>query len=85
MTILRTHHHPPHPSSAWPLAALTTLPSLCQAVLSAVVGPIVFFGSLLPRYLFFSTNRYERVNSKIFASLLLLNAGSPLGLLPPCE
>ena len=36
-----------------------------NAVLSAVVGPIAFFGALLPRYLFFSTNRYERVQSKV--------------------
>jgi hypothetical protein len=28
-----------------------------NAVLSAIVGPIAFFGALLPRYLFFSTNR----------------------------
>ena len=28
-----------------------------NAVLSAVVGPVAFFGALLPRYLFFSTNR----------------------------
>ena len=47
-----------------------------NAVLSAVVGPIAFFGALLPRYLFFSTNRYERVSAKIFASLLLPTAFS---------
>ena len=47
-----------------------------NAVLSAVIGPIAFFGALLPRYLFFSTNRYERVTSKLFASLLLPTAFS---------
>ena len=47
-----------------------------NAVLSAVVGPVAFFGALLPRYLFFGANRYERTQAKIYASLLLPTAFS---------
>ena len=45
-----------------------------NAILSAVVGPIAFFAALLPRYLFFGTNRFEKVDQKIYASLLLPTA-----------
>jgi hypothetical protein len=45
-----------------------------NGVLAAVVGPVAFVGALLPRYLFFSTNRYERVTAKLYASLLLPTA-----------
>ena len=45
-----------------------------SGVLSAVVGPVAFFAALLPRYLFFGANQYERTQAKIAASLLLPTA-----------
>jgi len=41
-----------------------------NAILSAVFGPVVFFAMVLPKYLFFGSNRYERTNDKVLASLL---------------
>ena len=45
-----------------------------NAVLAAVCGPIAFFGCLLPRYVFFGTNRYEQAAEKRVTSLLLPSA-----------
>jgi len=41
-----------------------------RANLAAIVGPVALFVTLLPRWIFFGTNRYENVNSKKWASLL---------------
>lgn len=41
-----------------------------KAKLAAVVGPMALFASLLPRFVFFGTNRYEAVTAKFFASIL---------------
>jgi hypothetical protein len=41
-----------------------------KAKLAAVVGPVALFASLLPRFIFFGTNRYEAITQKYFASLL---------------
>lgn len=47
-----------------------------NAKLAAVVLPIVFFASVLPKYIFFSTDRFEKINEKLAASLLLPSAFS---------
>lgn len=41
-----------------------------RANLAAIVGPVGLFVTLLPRWIFFGTNRYENVRSKMWASLL---------------
>jgi ATP-binding cassette, subfamily A (ABC1), member 3 len=41
-----------------------------KAKLAAVIGPMALFASLLPRFVFFGTNRYEAIAGKYFASLL---------------
>lgn len=41
-----------------------------KAKLSAIVAPVVVFVTVLPRYIFYSTNRYEQQESKYVASLL---------------
>lgn len=41
-----------------------------RAKLAAVVGPMALFASLLPRFIFFGTNRYEAIGAKYLASLL---------------
>lgn len=41
-----------------------------KAKLAAVVGPMALFASLLPRFIFFGTNRYEAITAKYFASVL---------------
>lgn len=47
-----------------------------KAKLAAIVGPVFLFCSILPRYIFFGTNRYEEQQSKYFASLLSPSAFS---------
>jgi hypothetical protein len=37
--------------------------------LASIIGPIILFGSSLPRYIFFSSNRYENTAGKKAASL----------------
>ena len=56
--------------------ALSLLLSTCfsNGKLAAVVAPILFFASVLPKYVFFGTNRYERTAAKMLASLLLPSA-----------
>lgn len=41
-----------------------------KAKLAAIVGPMALFATLLPRYIFFGSNRYEAVPAKRWASLL---------------
>lgn len=41
-----------------------------HAKLAAIVGPIALFSAMLPRFIFFTTNRYEQQASKYAASLL---------------
>ena len=41
-----------------------------RAKLSAIVGPIALFATLLPRWIFFGSNRYEATLGKYWASLL---------------
>jgi ABC-2 family transporter protein len=41
-----------------------------KAKLAAVIGPMALFASLLPRFIFFGTNRYEAVGAKYIASIL---------------
>jgi len=41
-----------------------------RANLAAIVGPVALFVTLLPRWIFFGTNRYEAAASKMWASLL---------------
>ena len=41
-----------------------------RANLAAIVGPVALFITLLPRWIFFGTNRYEATVSKRWASLL---------------
>ena len=41
-----------------------------NAKLAAMVGPIVYFGTVLPKYVFFGTNSNEAVTSKFLSSLL---------------
>jgi hypothetical protein len=45
-----------------------------KAKLAAILGPVSLFGTVLPRYLFFGTNRYEAQRSKYAASLLSATA-----------
>ena len=47
------------------LAKLTT-----AAQLAAIIGPVALFASLMPRWIFYGSNRYEAENSKMLASLL---------------
>jgi len=41
-----------------------------RAKLAAIVGPVALFATLLPRWIFFGTNRYEATAQKMWASLL---------------
>lgn len=41
-----------------------------KAKLAAVIGPMALFASLLPRFVFFGTNRYEAIGAKYLASIL---------------
>lgn len=41
-----------------------------RAKLAAIVGPMALFATLLPRFIFFGTNRFEAISSKMWASLL---------------
>ncbi len=41
-----------------------------RANLAAIVGPVALFVTILPRWIFFGTNRYEATLSKKWASLL---------------
>ena len=41
-----------------------------KAKLAAIVGPVVLFCSILPRFIFYGSNRYEQQASKYYASLL---------------
>lgn len=41
-----------------------------RAKLAAVVGPMALFVTLLPRFIFFGSNRYENTTAKMWASLL---------------
>jgi ABC-type branched-subunit amino acid transport system ATPase component len=41
-----------------------------KANLAAIVGPVALFITLLPRWIFFGSNRYEATTSKMWASLL---------------
>ena len=41
-----------------------------KAKLAAVIGPMALFASLLPRFIFFGTNRYEAIGAKYIASIL---------------
>ena len=41
-----------------------------RAKLAAIVGPMALFATLLPRFIFFGSNRYEAITSKKLASLL---------------
>ncbi len=45
-----------------------------RAKLASIVGPIALFVTLLPRFIFFDTNRYEAVGGKMLASLLPCSA-----------
>lgn len=47
-----------------------------KAKLAAIIGPVCLFCSILPRYIFFGTNRYEEQQSKYLASLLSPSAFS---------
>ena len=40
------------------------------AQLAALVGPVILFAAILPRYIFYGTNRYEAASSKFYWSLL---------------
>lgn len=44
--------------------------------LAAIVAPVVLFSSILPRFIFFTSNDYETVKPKIGASILLPTAFS---------
>jgi len=41
-----------------------------KAKLAAIIGPVALFASLMPRWIFYGSNRYEAEESKMFASLL---------------
>ena len=41
-----------------------------KAKLSAIVGPLALFGTILPRFIFFGFNRYEATSGKMWSSLL---------------
>jgi ABC-type Na+ transport system ATPase subunit NatA len=41
-----------------------------KAKLAAIVGPVALFASLMPRWIFYGTNRYEAEQSKVWASFL---------------
>jgi len=41
-----------------------------RAKLAAIVGPMAFFATLLPRFIFFDSNRYEATGGKLLGSLL---------------
>lgn len=41
-----------------------------RANLAAIVGPVALFITVLPRWIFFGTNRYESISSKKLVSLL---------------
>ena len=41
-----------------------------KAKLAAIIGPVALFASLMPRWIFYGSNRYEAEDSKMFASLL---------------
>merc|ERR1712054_12389 len=56
--------------------ALSFLVSACfsRARLASIVGPVALFATVLPRYIFFGSNRYENSRGKIGASLLSVSA-----------
>jgi ATP-binding cassette subfamily A (ABC1) protein 3 len=39
------------------------------AKLAAIIGPVALFGTILPRFIFFGSNRYEVTTGKMLASL----------------
>mmetsp|Transcript_200 Transcript_200/g.364 ORF Transcript_200/g.364 Transcript_200/m.364 type:complete len:2007 (-) Transcript_200:174-6194(-) len=41
-----------------------------KAKLAAIVGPVALFCAILPRFVFYGSNRYEQQQSKYYASLL---------------
>jgi hypothetical protein len=41
-----------------------------RAKLASIVGPMALFATLLPRFVFFGSNRYEAISAKKWASLL---------------
>eukprot|EP00520_Triparma_pacifica_P008709 CAMPEP_0118657482 /NCGR_PEP_ID=MMETSP0785-20121206/14045_1 /TAXON_ID=91992 /ORGANISM="Bolidomonas pacifica, Strain CCMP 1866" /LENGTH=2195 /DNA_ID=CAMNT_0006550409 /DNA_START=65 /DNA_END=6648 /DNA_ORIENTATION=+ len=41
-----------------------------RAKLAAIIGPVSLFASLMPRWIFYGSNRYEAQESKVFASIL---------------
>lgn len=41
-----------------------------KAKLAAIVGPVALFCTVLPRFVFYGSNRYEEQQSKYYASLL---------------
>lgn len=41
-----------------------------KAKFAAIIGPMALFATLLPRYIFFGSNRYEAIPAKLWASLL---------------
>ncbi|KAL1523856.1 hypothetical protein AB1Y20_018777 [Prymnesium parvum] len=45
-----------------------------HAKLAAVAGPVCIFAAVLPRYIFFGSNRFEQPSQKMLASLLLPTA-----------
>ena len=47
-----------------------------NAKLAAIVLPIAFFAAVLPKYIFFGTNRFEKTREKLASSLLLPSAFS---------
>ena len=40
-----------------------------RAKLASILGPLLFFGTLLPRYIFLGTRQEESLNEKVWASL----------------
>lgn len=40
-----------------------------RAKLASILGPLLFFGTLLPRYIFFGTRQEESLSEKVWASL----------------
>ena len=41
-----------------------------RAKLASIIGPMALFATILPRFIFFGTNRYEATTGKMIASLL---------------
>jgi ATP-binding cassette subfamily A (ABC1) protein 3 len=44
-----------------------------NAKLAAIIAPVILFATLLPRYLFYTTNGIEEVSNKILASFFITN------------